>query len=332
VRIAFFSAKAYDRQSFERVNAAHGHELTFLEERLEAATVGLARGFPVACVFVNDTIDAAVLDALAAGGTRLVALRCTGFNNVDLAAAARLGVAVARVTEYSPFSVAEFAVGLMLALNRRLHRAYTRTRDHNFSLDGLMGFDLHGRTVGVIGTGKIGRIVARITGGGFGCRVVAHDPSPDPGLAAAGVTYLDPQALAAEADILTLHCPLTPATRHIVSARSIAAAKPGLLLVNTGRGGLVDTAALIDGLVAGRIGGAALDVYEQEEGIFVEDHSDRILDDRLLPQLLGFPNVIVTSHQGFLTAEALADIAATTLGSVSDLAAGRPLAHALRAG
>lgn len=331
MRVAMFSAKTYDQASFEEHNARFGHEIAYLEPRLGPATARLAEGCGAVCAFVNDRLDAAVLEALAGMGVRLVALRCTGFNNVDLAAAQRLGLAVTRVSAYSPHSVAEFALALLMALNRRIHRAYARTRDNNFTLDGLLGVDLHGKTVGVIGTGKIGGLFARICRHGFGCEVLAYDKFPDAKLAAEGIGYVAAAEVLARSDAISLHCPLTPETRHIVNAASIAAAKPGVLLVNTSRGALVDSEALIEGLKSGQVGGAALDVYEQEAAVFYENLSDEVIADDVLQRLLMFPNVLVTSHQGFFTREALSDIATSVLASLADFAAGRPLAEALRA-
>lgn len=325
MRIAMFSTKAYDRRSFEADPAAAGHEITYLEPRLAVETAPLAAGADAVCAFVNDNLSAAVLERLAAGGTKVVLLRCAGFNNVDLAAARRLGFTVARVPAYSPHAVAEFTIGLMLALIRGIHRAYQRTRDGNFALEGLLGFDLHGKTVGVIGTGKIGAIVARILSAGFGCRVLAHDVHPDPALQAIGVVYAEPRAIAAEADILTLHCPLTPKTHHVVRAETLAIARRGLILVNTSRGGLLDAEAAIDALKSGQLGGLAMDVYEQEADLFFEDLSNEILADDVIARLLTFPNVLVTGHQAFFTVEALGAIAAVTLGNAARIAAGEPL-------
>lgn len=328
MRIAMFSTKPYDRRSFEAANGAHGHDLAFLEPRLTPETAILARGAEAVCPFVNDDLSAPVLRALAAGGTRLVALRCAGFNNVDLKAAARLGIAVARVPAYSPHAVAEFTLGLLLSLVRGIHRAHQRTRDGNFALDGLLGFDLHGRTVGVIGTGRIGALVARALAAGFGCRVLAQDLAPDPELQAIGVEYAGLGAIMEAADILTLHCPLTPETRHLIRAETLARAKRGLVLVNTSRGGLLDAEAAIEALKTGRLGGLAIDVYEQEADLFFEDLSNEILTDDVLARLLTFPNVLVTGHQAFFTREALAAIAGTTLGNASRFAAGEPLGEA----
>jgi D-lactate dehydrogenase len=327
MRIAMFSTKPYDRRSFEAANLA-GHDLLFLEPRLTTETAVLAHGAAAVCPFVNDDLSAPVLEALAAGGTGLVALRCAGFNNVDPKAAARLGIAVAHVPAYSPHAVAEFTIGLLLSLVRGIHRAYQRTRDGNFALDGLLGFDLHGRTVGVIGTGRIGALVARSLALGFGCRVLAQDLFPDPALEAIGVVYTDQATIMAEAGIVTLHCPLTPETRHLVRAETLALAKPGMVLVNTSRGGLIDAEAAIEALKTGRLGGLAIDVYEQEADLFFEDLSNEILADDVFARLLTFPNVLVTGHQAFFTREALAAIAGTTLGNATNFAAGTPLGAA----
>ncbi len=332
MRIAVFATKPYDRRFLDEANAVHGHELAYFEARLNAQTAALAAGYAGVCVFVNDWLDAGVLETLAAGGTRLVALRCAGFNNVDLKTAARLGMAVVRVPAYSPHAVAEFTIGLMLAVDRHIPRAWGRVRDNNFALEGLLGRNLHGRTVGVVGTGKIGALVAITLLRGFGCRVLAFDVVQDPALVAAGVVYADIPSLMAEVDILTLHCPLTPQTRHLVDARSIERARPGLLIVNTSRGALVDTRALIDGLKSRRIGGVALDVYEQEADLFFEDLSNEIVQDDVFQRLLTFPNVVVTGHQAFFTEEALAEIARTTLASAAAAEAGAPLANRVEAG
>jgi D-lactate dehydrogenase len=331
MRVAVFSTKPYDRRSLEAANAAHGHELAFIESRLGPDTATLAQGFPAVCVFVNDVVDAATLETLAAGGTRLVALRCAGFNNVDLAAAQRLGIAVARVPAYSPHAVSEFTIGLILTLNRQIHRAYNRVRENNFALDGLLGFDLHGKTVGIIGTGKIGGLVARTLKLGFGCEVLAHDVHPDPALAGIGVAYTEVADIAKRSDILTLHCPLTPQTRHIVDADSIARGKRGFMLVNTSRGALIDASAVIDGLKSGQIGYLAIDVYEQEADLFFEDLSSEIVQDDVFQRLLTFPNVLVTGHQAFFTREALGNIAETTLGNVAAFGRGEVLANRVEA-
>jgi D-lactate dehydrogenase len=327
MRIAMFSTKPYDRRTFEAASQG-ARDFLFLEPRLAAETAVLASGAPAVCLFVNDDASAPVLRALHAGGTRLILLRCAGFNNVDLREAARLGMTVARVPAYSPHAVAEFTVGLLLSLVRGIHRAYQRTRDGNFALEGLLGFDLHGKTAGVVGTGKIGALVARALAAGFGCRVLAHDVHRDAALEALGVRYVDIATLARESDIITLHCPLTPETRHMVRAETLARAKRGLVLVNTSRGGLVDAEAAIEALKTGQLGGLALDVYEQEADLFFEDLSNEILADDVIARLLTFPNVLVTGHQAFFTAEALRAIAETTLDNAAKVEAGRPLGAA----
>jgi D-lactate dehydrogenase len=328
MRIAMFSAKSYERALLDERNAGHGHDLVYFETPLGSGTASLAAGFPAVSVFVNDSVDADVLNRLAAGGTKLVATRSTGFNHIDLGAARDLGIAVVRVTHYSPNSVAEFAVGLLLALNRKIHRAYNRTREGNFELGGLMGFDLIGRTVAVIGTGKIGIIFARIMAG-FGCTVIGFDVHRAPEFERIGGRYVDAEGIE-EADVISLHCPLTPETHHIVSARTLSRVKKGALLINTSRGGLVDTEAAIDALKSGQLGGMAIDVYEQEANLFFRDLSSTVIPDDVIQRLISFPNVIVTGHQAFFTREALGTILETTLASVSDFAAGRPLANEIR--
>ncbi|WP_252091736.1 2-hydroxyacid dehydrogenase [Pseudomonas sp. MWU13-3659] len=322
MRTLLFSSQHYDQESFTR--AANGtFDLHFQPTRLTLDTAPLAQGFDVVCAFINDELDAQVLERLAAGGTRLVALRSAGYNHVDLAAAKRLGLAVARVPAYSPHAVAEHAVALILALNRRLHRAYNRTREGDFTLHGLTGFDLHGKTVGVVGTGQIGAAFARIMAG-FGCQLLAYDPYPNPELLALGACYLELPELLRESRIISLHCPLTEHTRHLINARSLAQLQPGAMLINTGRGALVDTPALVDALKSGQLGYLGLDVYEEEAQLFFEDRSDLPLQDDVLARLLTFPNVIVTAHQAFLTREALDAIAGTTLDNISRWAAGNP--------
>ena len=319
MRVAVFSTKPHDRQFLQQCNAAHGstHDLRFLEPRLNAETANLAQDCEAVCVFVNDSLDRAVLEQLQRHGVRLVALRCAGFNNVDLVAARDLGITVARVPSYSPEAVAEHTVALILTLNRKTHKAYARVREGNFSLDGLLGFDLKGRTVGIVGTGKIGICLARIMQG-FGCRVVGHDPSHDGEFVAAGGSYVDLPELLATSDIVSLHCPLTPQTHHLIDARSIAMTKPGVMIINTGRGALVETRALIRGLKTGHIGHVGLDVYEEESDLFFENLSDQILQDDVFARLLTFPNVLITGHQAFLTQEALTAIAETTIGNISN--------------
>lgn len=322
---AFYDAKPYDRQSFERADGGDCIQWRFHEFRLTAETAASAQDADAVCVFVSDQLDRACLEALAKLGVRLVALRCAGFNNVDLAAAKSLGIAVTRVPAYSPHAVAEHTVGLLLALNRKIHRAYNRVRELNFSLNGLVGFDVCGKTVGIIGTGRIGRVTAQIFRG-FDTHVVAFDPAPDTEWAAQfGVTYADLDALLACSDIISLHVPLSADTRFLVNRQTLARMKPGAFLINTSRGKLIDTAALIEALKQGHLGGVALDVYEEEEGIFFEDHSGEVLQDDELSRLLTFPNVLITSHQAFLTQEALGEIARVTLGNLSRLAQSQPL-------
>lgn len=310
--VAFFDTKPHDREYFAAAPAAGALELRFLEHRLGEPTVATAEGAAAVCCFVNDRLDRAVLSRLRELGVRHVALRCAGFNNVDLAAAKELGLAVTRVPAYSPHAVAEHTVALLLTLNRRIHRAHNRVREQNFSLSGLVGFDLHGKTAGIVGTGKIGRITAEILRG-FGMTVLATDPFPDAAWAARHqIAYVAKTELFSRCDVVSLHSPLTPDTHHLVNEPTLAAMKRGAYLVNTSRGKLIDTAALIEALKSGRLGGVALDVYEEEEGVFFEDHSDHVLADDELARLLTFPNVLITAHQAFLTREALAEIARVT--------------------
>ncbi|MFY1651409.1 2-hydroxyacid dehydrogenase [Solwaraspora sp. WMMB762] len=316
MRVAVFSTKPYDKRFLAAANAEAGHDLVFLEPRLSAETAPLAAGCDAVCAFVNDDLSAPVLETLAGGGVRLVALRSAGFNHVDLATARRLGLTVTRVPGYSPHAVAEHCAGLILALNRKIHRAYNRVREHNFALSGLLGFDLHGRTVGVVGTGKIGVRFIRIMAG-FGCRVLAADPYPSDEAVAAGASYVPLPTLLAESDIVTLHCPLTPDTHHLIDEERIAQMRDGVMLINTSRGALVDTAAVIRGLKSGKIGYLGLDVYEEEADLFFEDLSDQMLRDDLFSRLVTFPNVLITGHQAFFTEEALHNIATTTVGSLT---------------
>lgn len=326
-RIAFYGAQPYDRESFDRVNEAYGFDISYYKGHLTPESAVLARGAGAVCIFVNDTADAATIRALKEQGVPLIALRCAGFNNVDLEAARRERIRVVRVPAYSPHAVAEHAVALMLSLNRKIHRAYWRTRDGNFALHGLMGFDMYGKTAGIIGTGKIARILIRILRG-FGMEVVGYDPFPDETFAGeAEMRYVSLDELYRQADVISLHCPLTEQTRYLIDDRAIGRMKPGVMLINTGRGGLIDTQALIEGLKQKRIGAAGLDVYEEEGDYFYEDKSDKIIDDDVLARLLSFNNVIVTSHQGFFTEEALANIAHTTLSNIRDFEAGARLAN-----
>jgi D-lactate dehydrogenase len=330
MRVAMFSAKSYERTLLDELNAGYRHELAYFDTLLGPGTVSLAAGFPVVSVVVNDVVDRDVLKRLAAGGTKLVATRSTGFNHIDLGAARELDVKVVRVVDYSPNSVAEFAVGLLLALNRKIPRAYNRTREGNFELDGLMGFDLVDRTVAVIGTGKIGTIFARIMAG-FGCELLGFDVHHSPEFEKLGGRYAEADEIQVEADIISLHCPLTPQTHHIVNARMLARVKRGALLINTSRGALVDTEAVIEALKSGQLGGIAIDVYEQEASLFFKDLSSTVIQDDVIQRLVSFPNVIVTGHQAFFTREALGTILETTLRSISDFAAGRPLANEIAA-
>lgn len=329
MKVAFFDTHRYDREAFMLANAKFAHDITFFEARLTLATANLASGFGCICAFVNDKLDRPVLQLLAQNGTRLIALRSAGFNHVDLAAARDYGCSVARVPEYSPHAVAEHALALILSLNRKMHRAYNRVRDGNFSLEGLVGFDLNGKIVGVIGTGKIGAVFAGVMLG-LGCRVLAYDTKPDAALAARGVEFTSLEELLCNAAIISLHVPLNAQTRHLINSGTLALTRPGVMLINTGRGALIETAALIDSLKSGQLGSAGLDVYEEEEGIFFADHSGEILQDDQLARLMTFPNVLITSHQAFLTREALDGIASTTLQSISDFAAGRPLRCEIR--
>ncbi len=322
MHVAMYSSKSYDEASFAAANETGRHEILHLEDRLHPGTAQLARGAAAVCVFVNDTVDALTLEALHDAGVQHVALRCAGFNNVDLEAATRLGIDVVRVPAYSPNAVAEHTIALILGLNRRLHRAYNRVRDGNFSLDGLVGFDLAGKTVGVVGTGRIGALVARLMWH-FRCEVIAFDPYENPKVTELGMRYVSLDEIWERSDIVTLNCPLTAETRHLVSHDVVTRLKPGVMLVNTGRGALVDTVAVIDGLKSGRIGSVALDVYEEEAPLFFEDRSSQVLTDDVFARLLTFPNVLVTAHQAFLTNEALSAIAETTLANLDDLAAGR---------
>jgi D-lactate dehydrogenase len=317
--VTVFSTKSYDRTFMEEA-AGSLHTLKFVEDRLTAATAALAKGSTSVCAFVNDQVDAAVLQVFKDIGVEIVALRSAGFNNVDMAAAKRLGIAVARVPAYSPEAVSEHAVALILSLDRNIHRAYARVREGNFALEGLLGFNLHGRTVGIVGTGRVGAGVARIMLG-FGCRVIAYDVVPNVACAALGVTYTTLETLLAEADIVSLHCPLTDATRHLIDATAIDQMKHGVMLINTSRGGMIDTAAVIRGLKSGKIGHLGLDVYEEEEELFFVDLSSEVIQDDAFERLLMFSNVLVTGHQGFFTHEALSAIAETTMANLSSFEA-----------
>jgi D-lactate dehydrogenase len=322
--VAIYDTKPYDREYLSVAAGVEDLNLRFHEFRLEADTAFSAEGAKAVCVFVNDDVRRQSLEGLARRNVRMVALRCAGFNNVDLEAAKELGIAVTRVPSYSPHAVAEHTIALILTLNRKTHRAFNRVREMNFSLNGLVGFDLHGKTAGIIGTGKIGRLAAKILRG-FGMRVLAFDPFPNPEWAAEhNVEYVETRAIFKESDIVSLHAPLTPETDHIIGAESIALMKRGVMIVNVSRGRLVHTTALIEGLKKGHIGGVALDVYEEEEGVFFEDLSGAVLQDDELARLLSFPNVLITSHQAFLTEEALREISRVTVENLLRFASGQP--------
>lgn len=330
MKIAVFDTHRFEKAAFEAANQEFRHDLTYFEPRLTSQTAALARGFPVICAFANCCLNSEVITGLHGANVKLIALRSAGFNHVDLRAAEKFHIPVVRVPQYSPYAVAEHAVCLLLALNRKIHRAHARVREMNFSLDGLVGFDLHGKTVGIVGTGRIGGVFAKIMLG-FGCRVLAHDTRPNPELAAnANVRYVSLPELYAGADIISLHVPLVPETKHIIDDAAFSRMKRGVFLINTGRGALISTDALIRHLKHGHIGAAGLDVYEEEENVFFKDLSDQILLDDQLARLLTFPNVLMTSHQGFLTKEALSNIAETTLRNVAEFENGQPLTNEVK--
>lgn len=321
MKIAFFDTKPYDREYFTEAALKYGFPVKFFEPKLNADTVGLTKGFDAVCVFVNDTLDETVIDRLAENGVGLIALRCAGFNQVDLRAAYGK-VRVVRVPAYSPYAVAEHAMAMLLCMNRRLHKAYQRTREFNFSLNGLTGFDLYGRTVGVIGTGKIGKVFSDICRG-FGMRVFGYDRfQTDP-----KTEYVSLDTIFRESDVISLHCPLSPETYHLIGRRAFSEMKKGAILINTSRGALIDSEDLVIALKEGKLGAACLDVYEEESELFFEDNSDQIVHDDVLARLLGMPNVLVTSHQAFLTDEALTNIAETTCANIHAYEEGRELNH-----
>lgn len=326
MRIAVFSSKPYDTEFLNKENLSYGHELVYIESHLNEITAKLTTGFDAVCVFVNDDLGVATLDVLHGFGVRWIALRCAGFNNVDLDHAEKLGMQVVRVPEYSPYAVAEHAVALMLTLNRKIHRAHNRIREGNFSLNGLLGFDLRGKTVGIIGTGKIGRVFAGIMRG-FGCPILAYDPYPNKQCEEDGARYVSLDELLESSDVISLHCPLNPSTNHLIDADSISKMKPGVMLVNTSRGGLIDSLALINGLKSGRIGGVGLDVYEEEEELFFEDLSNNVIQDDVFVRLMTFPNVLITSHQAFFTTNAMEMIASVTFSNLKDLEEGKTCAN-----
>ncbi|KAJ5513204.1 hypothetical protein N7463_002756 [Penicillium fimorum] len=317
MKVAVFSTQPYDQASLDKSNQNFNHEVVYHETALGEKTASLASGFPVICVFVNDQLNENVIRTIAANGTRLIALRCAGFNNVDLKAAAAAGITVCRVPAYSPNAVAEYTLGLVISLQRKIHKAWLRVREDNFSLNGLVGNDLYGRTIGVVGTGNIGALVARSFQAGLGCEVIAHDVVENPDLVSIGVKYVSKDELLRRADVVCLHCPLLPDTQHLINADSLKTTKPGVVIVNSGRGSLVDSAALLDGLESGHVGGAALDVYEKEKPLFFRDLSEKIVRDHTFQRLITLPNVIVTGHQAFLSREALNSIADTTLTNIA---------------
>jgi len=316
MRVAVCSAQSYDRKFLLEANRELGHDLVFFNSHLCDETQSMVAGFPAVCVFVNDALSTTVLQALAAQGTSLIALRCAGFNNVDISSAISIGLHVVRVPAYSPHSVAEHCVALILSLNRRLHLAYNRVRSGNFSLQGLLGFEMRGKTVGVIGTGRIGTVVVKILHG-FGCCLIAHDPKQNSDCINLNVEYVSLKELYASSDIITLHCPLNRQTLHLIDAEAVESMKQGVMLINTSRGAVIDTPAVIDGLKSSKIGFLGLDVYEQEGDLFFQDLSNEIIQDDVFQRLLTFPNVLITGHQGFFTDEALSSIAQTTLQNIS---------------
>lgn len=325
LNVSFYDTKSYDREYIERAEGASQLKFRFQEFRLTRETVTTAEGAQAVCVFVNDQLDYECLTQLSRMGVRLIALRCAGFNNVDLTAAKSLGIGVVRVPAYSPYAVAEHTIALLMSLNRRIHKAYNRVREHNFSLAGLVGFDLHGKTVGIVGTGRIGQITAQIVRG-FDAKVIAYDPKPVPEWAAAhGVTYVNFEELLLASDVVSLHLPLTPETRFLLNADTLAKMKCGAILLNTSRGKLIETSAMIEALKSGQLGGVGLDVYEEEEGLFFEDLSGEVLQDDELSRLLTFPNVLVTAHQAFLTHEALSEIARVTTTNLLRYSEQQPL-------
>ncbi|HYW95822.1 MAG TPA: 2-hydroxyacid dehydrogenase [Bacteroidales bacterium] len=322
MKVAIFSTKTYDQEYFDRFNKDKEHELTYFEVSLKSSTAKLASGFDVVCAFVNDRIDHDTIRELASHNIGLIALRCAGFNQVDLDAASKYGLRVMRVPAYSPHAVAEHAAALILSLNRKIHKAFNRIRDNNFSLERMVGFDLYGKTVGVIGTGNIGRVFGTIMKG-FGCKVIAYDVHKNAAAEDAGIEYTDLTHLFKEADIISLHCPLTPSTYQLINKHTLEMMKKGVMLINTSRGKLINTADVIESLKERHLGYLGIDVYAEEEKIFFKDLSERIIDDEMITRLSTFPNVLITAHQGFLTREALEGITLTTLRNISDYAAGR---------
>lgn len=329
--IVFYGTKPYDKESFESINKEYGFDLRYFKGNLTIDNVPLTKGSDVICIFVNDNADRGVIKAMAENGIKLIALRCAGFNNVDLKAAEEFGIKVVRVPAYSPYAVAEYTLGLMLTLNRKIYRAVWRTREGNFALHGLEGFDMHGRTAGIIGTGRIAKILIHILRA-MGMNVLASDPYPDHVFAEEeGIKYVSLDELYAGSDIISLHCPLTEENKYMINRNSIAKMKDGVMIINTGRGKLIDTEALIEGLKTKKVGSAGLDVYEEEGEYFYEDRSDVLIDDDILARLLSFNNVILTSHQAFFTYEAMSNIARTTLDNIKAFYQGKPLVNQVKA-
>lgn len=330
MKVAVFSSKPYDRLFLEKANQTiggkHRHELSFFQPCLDAQTSALAQGFDAVCAFVNDVLDRPTLEGLHQQGVELIAMRCAGYNNIDLKAAQELGLTIVRVPAYSPYAVAEHAIALILTLNRKIHKSYNRVREGNFALDGLLGFDLHNRVVGIVGTGKIGRIAGQILHG-FGCQILAYDPYPNREFGDRYAQYVDFKDLLTVSDIISLHCPLTADNYHLIDEAAIALMKSGVMLINTSRGALIDTQAAIKGLKSSQLGYLALDVYEREGNMFFEDLSAEIIQDDIFQRLLTFPNVIITGHQAFFTEEALNNIAETTLANITSFSEGETCAN-----
>jgi len=322
MKLTFFSTQPYDKKFFTECNKVFGFELEFFETHLGPHIVNAIHNTDAVCVFVNDKVSESVIEVLATKGVKIIALRCAGFNNVDLDAAKKYGIKVCRVPAYSPEAVAEHALAMMLTLNRKTHKAYNRVREQNFALNGLLGFCIHGKTIGVVGTGNIGKAFCKLMTG-FGCRILAFDVIANKDLEAFGVEYLPLIDILQQADIISLHCPLTEQTKHIINEQTLALMKDGVMLINTSRGGLIDTKAAINALKTGKIGYLGIDVYEQEEKLFFKDLSGDIIQDDLIQRLMSFPNVLVTAHQAFFTKEALEQIALTTLSSIKSLAANK---------
>lgn len=315
MKISFFSSQPYDICFFEKVNAQYQHEMIFHEYSLNKDTVDLVKDVRCICVFVNDKLTAPVLEKLYTKGVRLIALRCAGFNNIDISTADKLGITVVRVPSYSPESIAEHTIGLMLSLSRHIHKAYNRVRESNFSLEGLLGFELHHATVGIVGTGQIGTALAKILTG-FGSNIIAYDPVPNEECISLGVNYVDFKSLCQNSDVISLHCPLNFETQHLINKTTLQDMKQGVMLINTSRGAVIDTTAVINSLKNKHIGYLGLDVYEQEENLFFQDLSNKIISDDIFERLITFPNVLITGHQAFFTDEALTSIAKTTLSNI----------------